>query len=144
MRPETESEPAMGHGELILVVDDELSVLQVSKEILEVQGYRVLTATDGAEATAIFASGEKGSVGLLITDMNMPLMDGSSTIRALRRIEPRLKIVVSSGLLTNVNSAGTTGMEIQGYLTKPYTAEQLLRMVHKALTGPYPGDAGVS
>jgi two-component system, cell cycle sensor histidine kinase and response regulator CckA len=60
-----------------------------------------------------------------MTDMNMPLMDGSSTIRALRRVDPTIKIVVSSGLLTNMNSAGVSGLDIQGYMTKPYAADQL-------------------
>jgi hypothetical protein len=134
--------PSMGNGENILVVDDELSVLQISKEILEARSYRVLTAADGAEATAIFATAEKGSIDLVITDMNMPLMDGSSTIRALRRLEPSLKIIVSSGLLTNVNSAGVAGLDIQGYLTKPYTADQLVSMVNKVLRKEYHPESG--
>ena len=137
-----EDVPSIGNGENILVVDDELSVLQISKEILEARSYRVLTAADGAEATAIFASAEKGSIDLVITDMNMPLMDGSSTIRALRRLAPSLKIVVSSGLLTNVNSAGVAGLDIQGYLTKPYTAEQLASMVSKVLRKEYHPEPG--
>lgn len=137
---ERKSEPILnkdilrGKGETILVVDDELFVLQISKEVLEVQGYSVITAMDGAEATAIFASKEKNSIQLVITDMNMPLMDGSSTIRALRRLDQDLKIIVSSGLLTNVHSAGLEGLDTQGYLTKPYTAEQLLLMVQKVLS----------
>ena len=140
--PVSEEAPSMGNGENILVVDDELSVLQISKEILEARGYRVLIAADGAEATAIFASAEKESVDLVITDMNMPLMDGSSTIRALRRLAPSLKIVVSSGLLTDVNSAGVAGLDIQGYLTKPYTADQLASMVTKVLRREYHPESG--
>jgi two-component system, cell cycle sensor histidine kinase and response regulator CckA len=142
--PVYEDIPSMGNGENILVVDDELSVLEISKEILEARSYRVLTAADGAEATAIFASAEKGSINLVITDMNMPLMDGSSTIRALRRLDPNLKIVVSSGLLTNVNSAGVAGLDIQGYLTKPYTADQLASMVNKVLRKEYHPESGKS
>jgi two-component system cell cycle sensor histidine kinase/response regulator CckA len=129
----TNKELLRGHGERILVIDDELFVLQISKEVLEVQGYSVITAMDGAEAVALFAGSEKGSIQLVITDMNMPLMDGSSTIRALRRLDPKIKIIISSGLLTNVNSAGLGGLETQGYLTKPYTAEQLLLMVQNVL-----------
>jgi two-component system cell cycle sensor histidine kinase/response regulator CckA len=129
----SEKELLRGNGERILVIDDELFVLQISKEVLEVQGYSVVTAMDGAEATALFASSEKGSIHLVITDMNMPLMDGSSTIRALRRLDPEIKIIISSGLLTNVNSAGLAGLDTQGYLTKPYTAEQLLYMVQSVL-----------
>lgn len=122
-----------GSGETILVIDDELFVLQISKEVLEVQGYAVLTATDGAEAIGIYGGAEKGSIHLVITDMNMPLMDGTSTIRALRKIDPNLKIVISSGLLTNMSTEGIAGLETQGYLAKPYTAEQLLLMVQKVL-----------
>jgi CheY-like chemotaxis protein len=132
-----EDAPSRGNGETILVVDDELSVLQISKEILEARRYKVLTAADGAEATALFASADKGSIDLVITDMFMPLMDGSSTIRALRKLAPFLKIILSSGLLTNVNSAGVAGLDIQGYLTKPYTAEQLASMVNKVLKKEY-------
>ncbi len=134
-RPASEGVLLKAKGERVLVIDDELSVLQISKEILETQGYTVMTAADGAEATALFAGAEKGSIKLVITDMNMPLMDGSSTIRALRRIDPALKIIVSSGLLTDVTSAGVTDLDIQGYMTKPYTSNQLLIMVQKVLTG---------
>jgi two-component system, cell cycle sensor histidine kinase and response regulator CckA len=134
----TDKELLHGNGELILVVDDELFVLQISKEVLEVQGYSVITAMDGAEATALFADSEKGAIKLVITDMNMPLMDGSSTIRALRRLDPDLKIIISSGLLTNVTSANLTDLETQGYLSKPYTAEQLLIMVQKVLGSKKP------
>jgi two-component system cell cycle sensor histidine kinase/response regulator CckA len=72
-----------------------------------------------------------------MTDMNMPLMDGSSTIRALRRLDPTIKIVVSSGLLTNMNSAGVSGLDIQGYLTKPYIADRVASMVHIVLKKEY-------
>jgi hypothetical protein len=129
--------PSKGKGENILIVDDELFVLQISKDILETRGYSVLTAADGAEAVALFASAQRGSIHLVITDMNMPLMDGSSTIRALRRLEPTIPIIVSSGLLTEVNSAGVAGLEIQGYLTKPYTGDQLGMMVQNVLTTKY-------
>jgi len=135
--PVLDDTPSMGNGEKILIVDDELSVLQISKEILESLSYCVMTAADGAEATALFASSEKGSIDLVITDMNMPLMDGSSTIRALRRLDPNIKIIVSSGLLTNVNSAGVAGLDIQGYLTKPYTADQLASMTSKVLKNEF-------
>ena len=59
----------------------------------------------------------------------MHLMDGLSTVRALRRLEPSLKIIVSIGLLMDVNSIGVTGFDIQRYRAKPYTADQLASMV---------------
>lgn len=123
-----------GNGERILVVDDELSVLQITKETLEIYNYQVLTSTDGADAVAIFADAKKKSIDLVITDLNMPVMDGAATVRALRRIDPKIKIIVSSGLLTEMDPVKLAMLNIQGSLTKPYTADKLVSTVHKVLT----------
>ncbi len=122
-----------GKGERILVVDDELSVLQITKETLEIYNYRVLTSTDGADAVAIFADAKKGSIDLVITDLNMPVMDGAATVHALRRIDPKVKIIVSSGLLTEMDPVKLAMLNIQGSLTKPYSADKLVSTVHRVL-----------
>jgi PAS domain S-box-containing protein len=111
-----------GNGELILVVDDEASILEITRSTLENYGYRAITAGDGAEAVALFAQ-NKDDVAAVLTDMAMPFMDGPATIRALRKIDPKLKIVASSGLTAN---ADLDGLAIDGFLAKPYTADRLL------------------
>jgi len=131
--PDQSKKIIRGNGERILVIEDELFALQITKEILELNGYSVLAATDGASAVNIFENAEKGSIPLAITDLNMPTMDGPSTIKALRKLDKNIKIIVSSGLFNETSANSLTGLEIQGYLTKPYTAEQLLLMVQKAL-----------
>ena len=68
-----------GNGELILVVDDERSILEVATETLTAFGYNVVTAADGVEAVASFAA-NADRVKLVLTDMMMPLMDGASCI----------------------------------------------------------------
>ena len=87
----------VGAGELILVIDDENAIREIAKETLSAFGYRAIIASDGAEAMAVFAA-HKNEVKVVITDMMMPYMDGPATIRALRRLDPKVKIIATSGL----------------------------------------------
>jgi len=122
-----------GNGELILAVDDEVSVLSMTKETLETFGYRVLTAKDGTEAVATYSANRKEIKGVL-TDMLMPFMDGPATIRVLKKMDPNIKIIAASGLMDNEKVKDATGMDNIAFLMKPFTAEKLLNAVHKALT----------
>ena len=122
-----------GRGELILAVDDEASVLTMTKETLETFGYRVITAKDGAEAVAAYTAHRDDIKGVL-TDMLMPHMDGPSTIRVLKRLDPSVKIIAASGLMDVEKVRDVTGMEKIAFLMKPYTAEKLLTTLHRVLT----------
>jgi len=124
-----------GQGELILAVDDEASVLTMTKETLETFGYRVITARDGTEAIAEFTSHQHEIKGVL-TDMLMPFMDGPATIRVLRKLDPNVKIIAASGLLDNEKVKDATGLDNIAFLMKPYTAEKLLTTLHKVLISP--------
>jgi hypothetical protein len=115
-----------GHGELILVVDDEVAILEITRGTLEAYGYRVLTAADGTEAVALFAQ-HRGEVRVVLTDMMMPFMDGPATIRALQKLDPRVQIIATSGFTDNGRSAGAPGVSVKLFLSKPYTADKLLR-----------------
>jgi PAS domain S-box-containing protein len=121
-----------GHGELILAVDDESSVLTMTKETLETFGYKVVTARDGTEAIAEFTAHQNEIKGV-ITDMLMPFMDGPSTIRVLRKIDPNVKIIAASGLMDNDKVKDATGMDNIIFLMKPFTAEKLLTTVHNLI-----------
>jgi two-component system cell cycle sensor histidine kinase/response regulator CckA len=117
-----------GNGELILIVDDEDCILEITNETLSSYGYRVISAHDGTEAVAAVAA-NRGSIDIVVTDMMMPFMDGPSTIRALRKIDPSIKIIASSGLGNDGRIAELQGLGVEGYLTKPYTADKLLAVV---------------
>jgi len=130
-----QSQLPIGHGELILAVDDESSVLSMTKETLENYGYRVLTASDGTEALAAFTAHRNEIKGVL-TDMLMPHMDGPATIRTLRKIDPDLRIIAASGLFDFEKVRDTTGLDRIPFIPKPFTAENLLRTVHQALSSP--------
>jgi nitrogen-specific signal transduction histidine kinase len=127
-----------GNGEMILVVDDEASILAITCQTLEHFGYRVLNANDGAEAVAIYAE-KKTEIAVVLTDMMMPIMGGTSLVSVLLRINPAIKIVTSSGLSSHggINSFSEAG--VKHFLTKPYTAETLLKTMRAVLEeGPPP------
>jgi PAS domain S-box-containing protein len=121
-----------GHGETVLVVDDEASIRFITKKTLEAFGYRVLLASDGSEAVSIFVS-HQDEIAVVITDMMMPIMDGPATIKALRRLRPDLPIIGASGIAATGNVAKALNAGVKEFLPKPYTADSLLEAVHKVL-----------
>jgi PAS domain S-box-containing protein len=121
----------VGHGELILVVDDEEAVQQIARATLENYGYRAISANNGVEALALYKQ-HKDAVKAVVLDSMMPFMDGAAALRALREISPTLKIVGVSGLDSDEkNPIGPGG--VQAFLTKPYTAHELLSKLHAVL-----------
>ena len=124
-----------GQGELILVIDDEASFRQITRATLETFGYRVLTAADGAEAVALFAN-HPGEVRAVVTDLMMPIMDGAATIRALKKLNPQVRIMAVSGLAGNGKTAGAAALGVSAFLQKPYTADRLLRTLRTLLDAP--------
>ena len=121
-----------GCGETILVVDDEASIRTITSQTLEAFGYRVLAATDGAEAVAVYAEHKK-EIAVVLTDMMMPVMDGAATIHALMRINPAIKIIAASGLNSNGGVATASSAGVKHFLTKPYTAGTLLKTMRAIL-----------
>ena len=128
-----ESRMPRGNGETILIVDDEASILTVTSKTLEAFGYRTLTANDGAEAIALYAE-KRDKIAVVLTDMAMPIMDGTATIRALLKLNPEIKIVAASGLNANNGESKTFGTAIKHFLTKPYTAGTMLKVMREILT----------
>jgi two-component system cell cycle sensor histidine kinase/response regulator CckA len=124
-----ELQPLTGNGELILVVDDEATIRDVTKSSLETYNYRVLTASDGVEAVAIYAQNQQ-EISVVLLDMMMPWMDGAIAIRTLQKINPHVKIIAMSGLLSNQNIAESAGTGVKAFLSKPCTARELLQAIN--------------
>ena len=120
----------IGSGELILIVDDEKNIREVTSATLEKYGYQTLTATNGAEALAIYKQNPE-KIQLVLTDMAMPVMDGATLIHALQQLNPPPKIISASGLTTERK----TEINANAFLTKPFTAEKLLNTVANLLIG---------
>jgi len=123
-----------GNGETVLIVDDEESILSITGETLEAFGYEVLTASNGAKAVATYAQHQK-KIAVVLTDMMMPVMDGRATIHALKQINPTAKIIAASGLTANADVAIAASVGVRHFLSKPYTAETLLKVLREELDG---------
>jgi len=121
-----------GNGELILVVDDETPIRQITQKNLEAHGYKVLTARDGIEAGALYIQHQQ-DINAVLTDMAMPRMDGQTTIQMLRKLNPRLPVIAASGLKTSLDAARSAGTEFQAELVKPFTIDKLLKAVDDVL-----------
>jgi CheY-like chemotaxis protein len=137
------SSTVRGNGRLILVVDDEDAVRTVARATLELSGYRVVAAADGAAALAAFRERPDAFAGV-VTDMMMPLMDGYELIEALLRIRPSVPIVASSGLETEGMAERVFQCGVRQFLSKPYTSETLLQTLAQALSQEGPGAASGS
>jgi hypothetical protein len=124
------SEPTVGAGELVLVVDDEASIREMVREVLEEFGFAVVTAGGGREAIALFRE-RQADIRVVLTDLSMPEMDGESLIGALREIDSKVAIIASSGVIEGAPL--DTGAD--ALLAKPYTAPQLVDLVRSLARG---------
>jgi PAS domain S-box-containing protein len=123
----------LGRGELVLVVDDEEAIREATREILEVHQYRVVLASNGREAMDVFLR-ERGKVRLVITDMMMPVMNGASLVRALRALEPGVKVIAASGLDAETKRTELAALGVCEVLAKPFKPTQLLEIVRRELS----------
>jgi CheY-like chemotaxis protein len=120
------------HGEGILVVDDEASVCEVTRQALVEFGYQVITTGRGTEALRIFQE-RRQEIQLVLTDMLMPEMDGRTLVAALRVLDPAVKIVGITGMGDTTGMSGLKTLALSAVLTKPFTINKLLTVIHKAL-----------
>ena len=132
----TAEHPATAHagrGELILMIDDETSLLTVTRAVLEKHGYRVLTAESGAEAISIFAR-EKDEVRLVLVDVVMPVLDGPMVVRTLKKMQPQIRVIASSGHAEERQLAELRNLGVSTILAKPFLTEKLIESVSQALS----------
>lgn len=124
--------PPRGNNELILVVDDESAIREITRQTLEAAGYRVILASDGADAVAVYAM-QRNEIALVLTDMMMPSMDGVAEIQAITRINPDAIIIAASGLGNSAMLSKAANAGVKHFIPKPYTANTLLRTMCEAL-----------
>jgi CheY-like chemotaxis protein len=124
-----------GHGETVLVIDDEASVREIVGATLEVYGYQVILAADGHLGIDLYRR-HADEIKAVLTDMMMPTMQGSQVIAALHAIKPDLPIMAMSGLLDAKKLDFTVEPGRLQILQKPMSSDQLLRAVHALLNQP--------
>ncbi len=128
--------PPMGH-EHILVVDDEETVLNATSMVLERLGYRTIKARGGREAAALAADGAI-PIDLVVLDMVMPDMDGAAVFEALRKLRPRLKVILCSGFEIDKAAQRTLDNGAMDFVRKPFRMQTMAVAVRTALDGPRP------
>jgi two-component system, cell cycle sensor histidine kinase and response regulator CckA len=122
-----------GNGEMVLIVDDEENIRNVAEATLSKFGYKTITAVDGTDALAMYSKHNQ-TIAVVLTDLAMPYMDGHALIRALRKLDPGVKLIAMSGLVTESQSAELKGLGVNEFLSKPYTAEALLNALRNVIS----------
>ena len=122
----------LGLGEFILVVDDERTIREATRLVLEHQGYRVILATQGAEALEIFRQ-RMAEISLVVTDVMMPVMNGVDMLRQMRELRPGLKVLVTSGMASDSKQTELAALGITELLPKPCEQRELLAAVVRQL-----------
>jgi len=120
--------------ETILLVDDEEMILDLGRQILTMRGYHVLTARDGRKAIEMFLE-RREEIALVLLDLTMPHMSGLEVLERIRKIDPRVKVVLSSGYRAEDPHSKERFSEASAFLSKPYRADVLAGIVRDVLDG---------
>ncbi len=124
----------------VLIVDDEPSVLNTARRMLEKMGFTVLTATDGKGALDVFQE-HADSIRLVLLDMTMPGMDGKQTFESIRRIRNNVRVLLSSGYnrsevrVQNFEPQRFSPGALAGFVQKPYQLQTLRQKVREVFEG---------
>ncbi|NTU60371.1 MAG: PAS domain S-box protein, partial [Deltaproteobacteria bacterium] len=132
--PQDEEMPK-GGGKRVLVVDDEPSLRTVLGALLAVLDYRVVEAPGAAQALAAFGADPRG-IDLVLTDYNMPGMNGLELAAELLRLRPDLPVVIGTGFAEAVTEKGAAERGLRGVILKPYTLRKMAQTLRQALLPP--------
>ena len=132
----TEKAPAAMHdgSETILLVDDNTTVLETGEEMLQLLGYAVLTASSGSDALCLYQRHQE-QIGLVILDMIMPGLSGYDTYASLKKLNPNVAVLLSSGYSIDSQASEMLEMGCNGFLQKPFTVQELSLTVRSILDG---------
>jgi PAS domain S-box-containing protein len=120
-----------GGTETILLVDDEEHIRDLGERILTRSGYTVITAANGREALELYKKNE--GISLTVLDLIMPEMDGRQCLKEILALDPRTRVIMASGYSRNGPAKDSVELGAKGFVTKPYDATQLLRLVREVL-----------
>ena len=119
-------------SEAVLLVDDEDMIVDVGEQLLQKLGYEVLIARSGKEATEIYEK-NKDKIDIVILDMIMPDMSGGDTFDRLRKINPYIKVLLSSGYSITGHATEILDRGCNGFIHKPFNMKQLSRKLRDIL-----------
>ena len=123
---------ALKGSETLLLIDDEDIIIDIGGQILERLGYRVLMARSGKEAIEIYRA-NKSKINMVILDMIMPDMGGGETYDRLKKINPEIQVLLSSGYSINGQASEIMNRGCNGFIQKPFNVEQLSKKIREIL-----------
>jgi CheY-like chemotaxis protein len=123
---------ATAQTQIVLVVDDEPSVLRLAEMTLQRAGLVPLTAVDGVQAMELFRE-RKDEIAAVVLDLTLPEMDGHEVLREIRKVKPKTPVVLSSGFNEEAASGKPNAGKAVSFLQKPYRPAQLLNKVLEAV-----------
>jgi nitrogen-specific signal transduction histidine kinase/CheY-like chemotaxis protein len=130
-QPKNLDKAVNGEG-VILVVDDQPLLRRMATKNLNVLGYEVLTASNGLEALEIYQR-EQRRIDVVLLDMIMPKMNGRDCFVELKRLDPQVRVIATSGFYSQDDFQEITRLGLSHHLTKPYRRAELSRVVHQAI-----------
>jgi CheY-like chemotaxis protein len=133
VRKEDVNREALKGSETILLIDDEDIVIDIGGQILERLGYRAVTARSGKEAIEIYLA-NKNQINMVILDVIMPDMGGGETYDRLKKINPDIKVLLSSGYSINGQASEIMNRGCNGFIQKPFNMEQLSMKIRDILS----------
>ena len=119
-------------GKTILLIDDEEMVINISEMMLRRLGHKVLKAHNGYEGLKLFEE-NKSKVDLIISDLEMPKMNGKDLLTKLRKIDADIKVMLSSGALIDTDEPSVINIGFSGFLKKPYRMNTLSEKISEIL-----------
>ena len=123
---------ASGGARTLLIVDDDESLVQLVKKMVERQGFQALISTNAADALETYQS-NRDQIDLVITDLVMSGTDGRAFARNLLLLDPRVRILVSTGLRNESDMDALREMGVKGFVFKPYNSRDLVSSIQEAL-----------
>jgi signal transduction histidine kinase len=129
---QNELPPPAGHGELILIVDDESEIREMTAAVLRQYGYNVIVATDGTEAVSIYAQ-RSTEISVVLTDIMMPVVDGVALCRVLRKMNPEVCLIVATGYSDESRALELRSLNVREVLSKPFSTGILLASIADAV-----------
>ena len=124
--------PVLTHSATLLLVDDEEIILEAATAMIESLGLKVITATNGLEAMEVIKRPDL-QVDVVLMDLTMPHMDGREAFQAIRRLQPNMPVILSSGYNEQESIQAFTGRGLAAFLQKPYTLRSLRQTVFEVL-----------
>ncbi|MCA1742712.1 MAG: response regulator [Desulfovibrionales bacterium] len=121
-----------GGNEIILMVDDDLDIRELTTEYLEMLGYCVQCAASGEDALKVYQDSGNG-IDLVLLDLNMPGMGGYKCLKELMRIDPKVNVVIASGYTANSRGEDVFSAGARGFIGKPYQLKELTAKIREIL-----------